>query len=233
MTYPSSSRILILLTALITTLTIASTPSVAQKTQIEQLRSGDRLEYQGVQWQVQDYGTYKDPQGYQTQEWQLSSKNCQKCYLQREYNPIESAEPIHWYFAEEISNPQVLKPGESANLIPSVWQKMQDAKTPEGELQALNRSYLFDFQTEGTYSDHDGSLPRITWDYWDKAHRWNLELEAFPDKELHVYSSQEVKPEAFHTLPPAKNSQKFPLGQAILATSMIFCGIVMMHYGSR
>jgi hypothetical protein len=197
---------------------------------LEELRRGGRVEYQNVQWEIKSYGTYQDPQGYQTQEWLLLSPTNQKRYLQKEYNPAIPKNPIHWYFSEEIDRPQVLVPTNNTNIIPSVWQQMQDAKTPQPELKALNGSYLFDFQTKGTYTDQDGTLPRITWDYWDKAHKWNLELEAFPEKELHVYSAQEVNPGAFRVLASVRT---FPIGQAILATSMIVCGIAIGRIGNR
>ncbi|MBR8837673.1 MAG: DUF4178 domain-containing protein [Stigonema ocellatum SAG 48.90 = DSM 106950] len=211
----------------------AGTQSVAHKTQLEELCPGDHVKYQGVEWGVQAYGTYKDPQGYQTQEWLLSSPDNQKRYLQKEYNPEIPKDPIHWYFSEEIVEAQVLEPGNSNNLIPSVWRDMQDKKTPQHELNALNRTYLFDFQTSGTYSDKDGTLPRITWDYWDKDHKWNLELEAFPDQELHVYSAQEVNPEIFSILASSQKVKTFPIGKAILATSMIAGGMVMRHKAKR
>ncbi|BAY23312.1 filamentous hemagglutinin outer membrane protein [Calothrix sp. NIES-2100] len=211
----------------------AGTQSVAHKTQLEELHPGDHVKYEGVEWRVQAYGTYKDPQGYQTQEWLLSSSDNQKRYLQKEYNPEIPKDPIHWYFSEEIVEAQVLEPGNSNNLIPSVWRDMQDKKTPQHELNALNRTYLFDFQTSGTYSDQDGTLPRITWDYWDKDHKWNLELEAFPEQELHVYSAQEVNPEIFSILASSQKGKTFPIGKAILATSMIGGGMVMRHKAKR
>ncbi|BAY60359.1 filamentous hemagglutinin outer membrane protein [Calothrix brevissima NIES-22] len=211
----------------------AETQSVANKTQLEELHPGERVKYEGVEWRVQAYGTYKDPQGYQTQEWLLSSSDNQKRYLQKEYNPEIPKDPIHWYFSEEVVEAQVLEPGNSNNLIPSVWQDMQDKKTPQHELNALNRTYFFDFQTSGTYSDQDGTLPRITWDYWDKDHKWNLELEAFPNQELHVYSAQEINPETFSILPSSQNVKTFPIGKVILATSMMVGGMVMRHKAKR
>ncbi|HEY9897018.1 MAG TPA: hypothetical protein V6D34_16685, partial [Candidatus Sericytochromatia bacterium] len=38
---------------------------------------------------------------------------------------------------------------------------------------------------------------RITWDYWDAAHLWNLALEAWSDGTLVVYSTREVQPSDF------------------------------------
>ncbi len=61
--------------------------SASNQGQLLQLRPGDRLNYHGVQWQVKDYSTYVDPNGYETTEWLLQSKAGAEYYLLRELDP--------------------------------------------------------------------------------------------------------------------------------------------------
>jgi hypothetical protein len=41
-------------------------------------------------------------------------------------------------------------------------------------LQLFNRIYQFESQTDGTYNADQKTRQRITWDYWNKSHLWNL-----------------------------------------------------------
>ena len=61
--------------------------SVSNEAQLQQLRSGDRIKYRGVQWQVKNYSTYVDPKGYDTTEWLLRSQAEAEYYLLREFDP--------------------------------------------------------------------------------------------------------------------------------------------------
>lgn len=221
------------------TINFTNSPLLAQNTQLEQLQVGDKLEYQGVHWQVENYGTYKDSLGYQTQEWLLKYPNQNEHYLQKEYNPATPKKPVSWYFTKKISQPQVLLAGSTEsstkNIVPDAWQVMQDAKTPYPALKDFEREYFYDFQTRGTYTDKDGSYPRITWDYWDKARSWNLELEALPQNELNVYLAQEVKPESLK-VQLKKNFNKtldFPFFKTMLALAAVIIGTLMMIFGNR
>ncbi len=79
--------------------------SVSNEAQLQQLRSGDRLTYRSVQWRVESYSTYEDPNGYETSEWLLRSQKGAEYYLLREFDPKNPQGLVHWYLAEEISNP--------------------------------------------------------------------------------------------------------------------------------
>jgi Domain of unknown function (DUF4178) len=166
--------------------------------QLQTLRGGDRISYYGVRWQVSDYSTYTDPKGYETEEWLLHSTTGKEYYLLRELDPASTGE--RWYIAEELLNPKILEPDTRADVLTSLAPAMRAAQTPYPRLQLFNRLYRFESTTEGTYESEEGPQNRITWDYWDEAHLWNLALEAWSDGKLVVYSTREVQPENFSEL---------------------------------
>jgi Domain of unknown function (DUF4178) len=163
--------------------------------QLETLRAGDRVTYYGVRWQAIDYSTYTDPHGYQTEEWLLRSTTGKEYYLLKEIDPNTTGE--RWYIAEELTAPTLIDPATQTDVLTSIVGAMQAKQTPYPQLQLFNRLYRFESATEGTYSSEDSTQQRITWDYWDAAHLWNLALEAWSDGKLVVYSTREVQPESF------------------------------------
>lgn len=82
-------------------------PTIATQTQLQQLRPGDHLKYHGVQWDVKDYSTYDDPQGYETAEWLLRSQTGKEYYLLREVDPQNSESLVNWYLAEKLAYPSI------------------------------------------------------------------------------------------------------------------------------
>ncbi len=207
--------------------------SVSQEAQLQQLRSGDRVKYHGVQWQVKNYSTYDDSNGYETTEWLLRSPAGAESYLLREIDPQNPESLVHWYLAEEISNPKIFQPEVFNNLAVRLWHDMQGQQAPYPELQALSRSYYFESQTEGTYDGKEGESSRITWDYWDKAHQWNLAIEAWPNGELHIYSTKVVRPEEFSEIDKGGvvNLSSFPIWEFLGAFCFLVGGILILIFG--
>ena len=208
--------------------------SVSHQAQLQQLRSGDRLKYRGVQWQVKDYSTYVDPKGYETTEWLLRSEAGAEYYLLQEFDPQNPEGLVHWYLAEEIANPKIFPPDSYNNLAVSLWHDMQGHKTPYRELLALSRSYYFESETQGTYEGNQRDTSRITWDYWDEAHRWNLAIEAWLNGELHVYSTRAVKPEEFYEIQKGGVGNLplgFPIWEFLGACSLLVGGFLMLIFG--
>lgn len=208
--------------------------SKASAAQLQQLRPGYCLKYHGVQWQVKDYDTYTDPKGYETAEWLLESKTGIKYYLLREIDPQNPESLLNWYIAEEIRNPKIFQPGSSENLVPHLWQDMQRQQTPYPTLQLFHRLYEFESSTQGSYEGNQEETSRITWDYWDAAHQWNLAIEAWPTQgELHVYSTKVVKPEELSEIQKGRlqNLSGDFVGEVIVASAMMIIGIFMMMFG--
>ncbi|MBW4691089.1 MAG: DUF4178 domain-containing protein [Lyngbya sp. HA4199-MV5] len=167
------------------------------ETQLRHLREGSQLKYHGVQWVIQDYSTYTDDNGYETEEWQLKSSSGKEYYLLREVDPQNPETLVHWYLAEELRYPTLLDPQTSRDRLTMVGDEMRSHATPYPELQLFNRVYAFESQTEGDYESDGTTRHRITWDYWDSAHLWNLALEAWSDGTLAVYSTRVVQPADF------------------------------------
>jgi hypothetical protein len=170
------------------------------ETKLRQLRAGDRLRYYGLLWHVRDYSTYTDAQGYETEEWLLKSETAKAYYLLREVDPANLEKPVTWYIAEELRNPTIVEPGSSRDLFLNLAEEMQSNKAPYPELQVFNRVYLFESRTEGIYESDGTPTIRITWDYWDQPHLWNLALEAWSNQVLVTYSTKEVQPTDFSDL---------------------------------
>jgi hypothetical protein len=164
---------------------------------LRQLQPGDVIYYHGVEWRVRDVSHYRGSYGYETEEWLLKSPLNKEYYLLREVDPENPNSEVNWYIAEQLKNPAIYEPGSSRDLLTSLAQDMRARRNPYPELQALNRVYLFESETEGTYDSEDGSERRITWDYWDSTHLWNLALEAWSDSNLSVYSTRKVSPADF------------------------------------
>jgi hypothetical protein len=207
--------------------------SVSNEAQLQQLRSGDRIKYRSVQWQVKNYSTYVDPKGYETTEWLLRSQVGAEYYLLREFDPQNPEGLVHWYLAEEISNPKIFQPNSFNNLAISLWHDMQGQKTPYPELQALSRQYYFESQTEGTYEGKQ-ETSRLTWDYWDAEHKWNLAFEAWPNGEFHVYSTKVVKPNEFSKSEKGKEipvQSVWRILEFIAACGLVLWGFLLLIFG--
>jgi hypothetical protein len=208
--------------------------SVSTEGQLQQLRPGDRIKHHGVKWKIIDYSTYQDQNGYETTEWLLRSNAGAEYYLLREFDPLNPQGLVHWYLAEEIRNPIIFQPNSVKNLAVQLWHDMQGEKTPYPELQALSRHYYFESQTQGTYEGNEGDTSRITWDYWDKGHEWNLAIEAWSNTELHVYSTKAVAPEEFSNIEKGRGvnlSLRFPIWELLAAFSLLIVGFLMVIFG--
>lgn len=218
--------------------------STVTETKLRQLQIGDRLRHYGVLWNICDYSTYTDPQGYATEEWLLKSETLKAYYLLREVDPANS-ENVTWYMAEELRNPTIVEPGSLTDLFLELAAEMRSDKTPYPELQVFNRVYLFESRTEGTYESDDQTTTRITWDYWDKPHLWNLALEAWSDRSLVVYSTREVQPTDFSDIQPASvgaspSSTSYPNSldsrdprtlQIVIASIITIVGLLLVMAG--
>ncbi|HEY9650507.1 MAG TPA: DUF4178 domain-containing protein [Coleofasciculaceae cyanobacterium] len=206
----------------------------SNETQLLQLRLGDRLKYRSILWKVKNYSTYTDDQGYETTEWLLQSRSGKHYYLLREFDPKNSEGLVHWYLAEEILRPIIFEPNSYKNLATRLWHDMQGHKIPYPELQALSRHYYFESQTQGTYEGDRAETSRMTWDYWDAAHQWNLAIEAWVNGELHVYSTKEVKPEEFSNIEKRQLFyflEGFPIWELLGACSLLIGGFLMLIFG--
>jgi len=216
------------------------------ESQLEGLRSGDRLSYHGAQWQVAEYSTYDDPNGYATKEWLLKSELGKEHYLLQEIDP-QSPNQVNWYLAEEVKHPRLAEPDNNRDLTNVLWGDMMGRQVPPPSLQSLGKQYSFESETEGSYTSDGEDCTRVTWDYWDKAHQWNLALEAFPDSTFRVYSTKVVTPADFSSLTTGKfrrqapksgagsavwggNDPKYAI-QVILALMLIMAGVVIMIVG--
>jgi hypothetical protein len=165
--------------------------------QLRQLRKGNLFKYHGVQWQVKGYSTYTDSDGYETEEWLLTSQTGKQYYLMREIDSDDGNTKTSWFLAEELQHPTIYQPGDPKDVLLTLPEAMRSHKTPYPELQVFNRVYQFESQTEGEYKADGEVSYRITWDYWDKTHLWNLALEAWKDGTFAVYSTREVQPSDF------------------------------------
>lgn len=221
-------------------------PNAVTESQLLKLRAGDRLKYHGVEWQVVGYSTYHDPQGYNTSEWELKSSSGKEYYLLREKDPNNPEALTHWYIAEELRYPSITEPNSTYDLITRLWDDMQAGKTPYPELQVQNRTYAFESQTQGMYDEAGDQSSRVTWDYWDTAHQWNLALEAWKEGSLAVYSTKEVQIEEFSGIEKAPETHQFgqtssasfdqtvasiPIWQLVCASTLLVVGIMMMLFG--
>lgn len=171
--------------------------STITETQLRQLRENDRLKYHGVQWQIDDYSTYTDDNGYETEEWLLRSQTGKEYYLLREVDPANPSGSVRWFLAEALRNPALYEPESVRDVALTLAADMRSQRTPYPTLKLFNRTYEFESKTEGDYASDSESRIRITWDYWDAPHLWNLALEAWSNNKLVVYSTREVRPEDF------------------------------------
>ncbi|MBK1986609.1 DUF4178 domain-containing protein [Sphaerospermopsis aphanizomenoides BCCUSP55] len=210
------------------------------ETQLHALRPGDRVRYSGVDWDIKDYSTYQDPQGYQTDEWLLVSSGGSEYYLLREHDPNEEENSVAWYISNQLENVTLYLPDSKEELIPltRLWQEMQALNTPYPELKLFYKSYYFESQTEGDYDSQGKVKSRITWDYWDKEHLINLAIEALPNLQLDIYSTKKVQLQDFNKIQKGVGSQRrlwnFAPGliiEMIIALAFLSIGILLMLFG--
>lgn len=216
--------------------------------QLHSLRSGDRLMYSSIDWYVEDYSSYEDDEGYETEEWLLVSSSGKEYYLLREYDDSEELNDedlnteelplVTWYISEQLHNVHLYLPNSQENILPRLWQEMQALNTPYPELKLFYKVYHFGSRTEGSYGSQGRIKSRITWDYWDKDNYTNLAIEAFPNRQLEIYSSKKVKPEEFYNIQKGvgKNSQiKNLTGSQIIeiigALFFLSLGLMLMIFG--
>ncbi|MFM2060750.1 MAG: hypothetical protein RLZZ507_420 [Cyanobacteriota bacterium] len=208
------------------------------ETQLHGLRPGDRVMYSSVDWDIKDYSTYQDPQGYQTDEWLLVSSGGSEYYLLREYDPTEELNSVTWYISNLLENVHLYLPNSQEDIVPRLWQEMQALTTPYPELKLFYKTYYFDSQTEGSYDAKGKTKSRITWDYWDKDHFVNLAIEAFPNRKLDIYSTKVVQPKEFSNIQKGVGPQRqmtiftSPLmTELILAIIVFSTGILLIIFG--
>ncbi len=182
-------------------------PSTDYISFLPRLREGDRVTYDGTNWEIRDFSTYDDANGYEMMEWLIQSSH-KSHYLLREVDPEQPETKINWYLSEEIKVDCVSGERVGDNMQFVLWDAMKGNREPYPKLRALGRLYYFESQTEGTYKGEDGSESRKTWDYWDEEHVWNLAIEAWQNRELHVYSTQKVSPEDFAIAEKSDQSEK-------------------------
>ncbi len=229
---------------------------------LPRLRAGDRVTYGGTQWEVRDFSTYDDANGYEMMEWLLHPDKSvyssgSNFYLLREVDPDNPETKVNWYFSEEINADRISGEHVGDNLRYTLWESLHNHREPYPKLRALGRLYYFESQTEGDYKSEDGSESRTTWDYWDEEHLWNLAIEAWQDRELHVYSTKKVKPEDFAIAEKSVNLQSANLQSTnskslvtstilksntikkartwewICAWGLVIVGIILMMSGGR
>ena len=223
-------------------------PSVFTQAELQRLRAGDRVSYGGVQWQVTDYSTYNDDNGYATAEWLLNTTDARAYYLLREVDPDNPNTLVNWYLSEEISGDRVSTENLNDNLKFTMWRVIREGEQPYPHLRALGRDYYFESQTDGRYNSDEGKASRTTWDYWDRDHLWNLAIEAWEDGDLHFYSTKKVNPQEFSEVTRLnltsssynlsfdnQNQQKQQLDlktvQIFMAVGLIVVGILLMMFG--
>lgn len=164
---------------------------------LQNIKEGDRLQYRGMEWTVKEHSNYKDKYGYQTEEWLLKVSGNKEYYLLKEIDPQNPLSQLNWYLAEKVENPRIFTPDYSHNLSENLWQVMQNQEIPYPELRMLGKSYFFESCTKGNYQEDGAKDERITWDYWDLEHQYNLAIEAWANGDLFVYSTQKINPEYF------------------------------------
>jgi Domain of unknown function (DUF4178) len=218
-------------------------PSVFTQAQLQQLRAGDRVTYGAVQWDIADYSSYDDDNGYATEEWRLKTKSARSYYLLREVDPENPATLVNWYLSEEISGSSVSGDSFSDNLQFTMWRVMREGEQPYPSLRALGREFYFESQTAGKYWSDSGKASRTTWDYWDQDHLWNLAIEAWEGGEIHFYSTKTVNPEDFSEVKTDTKKASFTSSskglskselkeiQIIMAWILTIGGILLMIFG--
>ena len=211
---------------------------------LPRLRAGDRVTYGGTQWEVEDFSTYDDAKGYEMMEWLLRS-NQSSYYLLREVDPENPETNVNWYLSEEISVNRLSGEYVGDNIKFGLWDSMRESREPYPKLRALGRLYYFESLTEGTYNSVDGKESRTTWDYWDEDHLWNLAIEAWQDRELHIYSTKKVSPEDFAIADKFDRPQKLATADApsrkaqvndrtwewVCAWALVIIGFILMTSG--
>jgi hypothetical protein len=214
--------------------------TTAIENQLYSLRPGDRVRYSGVDWDIKDYSTYQDPEGYQTDEWLLSSSGGSEYYLLREYDPSAEINAVTWYISHQLHDVNLYNPMFLNNPIPLtlLWEQMQALSEPYLELKLFYKTYYFESQTEGTYESEGKIKSRITWDYWDEEHLVNLAIEALPNLQLDIYSTKVVNAEEFSQVQKGVGPQSKPWNfdpdliiELIIAVIFLSIGILLMIFG--
>lgn len=180
---------------------------------LRNLSPGDRLKYQGVTWTVTDFSTYDDAP-YQMEEWCLHSETGKEYYLLYEVDAIadgdERTNQASWYIAAEVFNPKIYDPDTNRDITLALGDRMLAQETPYPTLQLYRRIYEFESVTAGVYREGAEESDRITWDYWDAAHLWNLAIERWETGALQVYQTRVVYPSNFQMLAPGARSTRAP-----------------------
>lgn len=210
--------------------------AVSIETQLQEMRTGDRVRYRGIDWDIADYSTYHDEKGYQTDEWLLQSSGGTECYLLREYDPENISETVNWYISNAVKNTGILLPNSPEDITSLLWEQMKIVREPYPELRVMYKSYYFDSETQGEYQTSSTTEHRITWDYWNKEHTTNLAIEAFSGHQLDIYTTKAVRTEEFYNIQkgvkkPTGGWNANLAGEAIGAIIFIFTGLLFFIFG--
>ena len=182
---------------------------MATPSELQKLREGNRVRYDRVLWQVESFSTYTDPSGYKTSEWLLKpetkagkpqQKVAKALYLLREVDPA-SPDQVNWYLSEELVNPVIMRPPNTANCFAEIQSMLRSQGEPFPDLKGFYRNYFFESATLGAYRNNGIMSQRRTLDYWDATHQWNLAFEYWiKEDQLLVYSARLVSSDDFSDL---------------------------------
>ena len=155
----------------------------------------DVLMYGGTRYEVTDYSTYKNEEGYRVEEWCCETGG-RECYLLKEWTGVHE---FRWFFTVYVSARRVTLPdGEP----PPDWQ-WEDGKPLIGSPPTLlidGNPCAYSSSTDGTYEDEPGEKVRkVTWDYWDAAHKHNLAVELWGNGGTDYYFGRYVEPSEVRT----------------------------------
>lgn len=190
---------------------------------LDEMRSGDWVRWESVDWEITDRTTYRESSDYQEVQWELEGSGGTRYLVQSRENKGGSVEEV-WVCTRQAGIGQVQRPSPSGG-----WQNFREKDAMDGpppKVKFDGLEFAFEGDTEGKAVDDDGNnVTKLTWDYYDASRRRNVAIEVWqcPDADYYeAYDGYVVKAADFTRIPP-KARRGLKLKGDELASLVIAC----------
>lgn len=165
-------------------------------------KNGERLAFDGLEWEVTGQSTYKNDEGYQVREWCCETPDTEAYLLLEEQEKGEA----RWFFTRWIDPGTVaLRDGEALGgwLRARPWGGRAGAlPEPPTVLVHAGRNYIYAETTEGVHAEDGETTRKTTWDYWDESRDRNIAVELWEDGAFDFYNGRTIRASEALILPP-------------------------------
>jgi hypothetical protein len=186
---------------------------------LEDLKTGEAIQYELKDWFVKDRSVYKESDDYKEIQWTVHNDKEGECYLLRSEEKKEGGFEYVWVFTKPVNINAV-----EYKSLSDKWEFFKEndfMAEPPKELKFDNMFFTYEAETSGEAQDDEGLMvTKLTWDYYDPSGAFNLAIEVWKEEDRdypEAYLGLVIEPYKVKILPREKTrfikraSKKFNL----------------------